>query len=293
MSTSKPTRILVVEDHLEMQEVLKFYIKRIGDNYLVRAASDGFEALDILREDPFDLVITDYMMPGMDGLELIESIRALSPNVQVILTTALRGKTLEKLLAEAQVDYFLPKPYTPQDTQKMVLKALAAIPDAAPKPPPSKRVVDKTLHSELRHLRQETGAYACFVIASAGYVIAAETSDQELPVGSLASLVAANAKATAELSQLLGNPQSFKASIHEGDTFNVASYSLSRGRILSIVFGKHVKIGLVQHFARQAVAKLPPLLPPPSETLNEADFFNDNSLEDSLSASIDGLFSNT
>lgn len=293
MSTSKPTRILVVEDHLEMQEVLKFYIQRIGGNFLVRTASDGFEALDILREDPFDLVITDYMMPGMDGLELIESIRALSPNVQVILTTALRGKTLEKLLTEAQVDYFLPKPYTPQDTQNMVLEALSAVPDTPPKPPPSNRVVDETLHNELRNLRQQTGAYACFVIASAGYVIAAESSDQEIPVASLASLVAANAKATAELSHLLGNPSSFKNSIHEGNTFNVASYSLSSGRILSIVFGKHVKIGLIQHFARQAIAKLPPLLPPPSETLDEANFFNDDGLEDSLNASIDGLFSNT
>ena len=289
----KQTRILVVEDHLEMQEVLKFYIKKIGGNYLVHTASDGFEALDILREDPFDLVITDYMMPGMDGLELIESIRALSPNVQVILTTALRGKTLKKLLAEARIDYFLPKPYTPQGTQDMVLEALAAIPDTAPKAPRAKRLVDQDLKTELRNLRQQTAAYACFVIASAGYVIAAESSDQEIPVASLASLVAANAKATAELSQLLGNPHSFKNSIHEGETFNVASYSLDKGRILSIVFGKHVKIGLIQYYARQATAKLPAFLPPPSETLNEADFFNENGLEDSLNTSIDDLFSDS
>ncbi len=289
------TRILIVDDQPDMRMALQMNVQKMNAQHIVSTASDGFEALDILRDEPFDMVITDYMMPGMDGLELIESIRALSPRVPIILTTALRDKTLEPLLADAQIEHFLQKPFTTKEIRQMVASALSASPSPLTMASPaSKRTVDQTADDKLRELLSWTGSYACFVIASAGYVIASETTDENIPITTLASLMAANAMATSEVSNLLGNAKPFQSAILEGDKFNMASYTMPDKRILSVVFGKQVKIGLVQHFARQTVASLPDLLPAPSATLNRADFFNGSldgdDFSTSIDASVDDLF---
>ncbi len=59
------TQILVVDDQQDVSQVIKFGLHNLNDTFNISVANDGFEALDVLREAPFDLIITDYMMPGM------------------------------------------------------------------------------------------------------------------------------------------------------------------------------------------------------------------------------------
>lgn len=287
------TRILIVDDQPDVRMALQMSVKKMNAQYAVSVASDGFEALDLLREEPFDLVITDYMMPGMDGLELIESIRALSPNTQLIATSALQSKTLGKLLDEARVSYFLPKPFSRDDVHQLVQEALAETARieraAAPAPAPSRTPADSKVSACLNELRHNTGAHSCLVVESLGYIIAAEGGDEKMPLDSLASLIAANAEATTEVSRLMGNPEPFQSSIHEGKRFNVASYILEAGQIVVVVFGKQVKIGMVQHYARQIAPALSAALPSRSSTFNEDAFFNDDFMT-SIDNSLDGLF---
>lgn len=84
MSASSPTpptlttvttvRILLVEDDADLRDVLQALLESQG--YSVGAAGDGLEALSRLDLEPFDLVVTDYRMPRMDGMALITSLRA-------------------------------------------------------------------------------------------------------------------------------------------------------------------------------------------------------------------------
>ena len=75
-------RILVVDDDESLRWVTQAQLQQSG--YQVDAAGNGKEALAAIHEDPPDLVITDLMMPGMSGVELLKSIRADYPEIIVI-----------------------------------------------------------------------------------------------------------------------------------------------------------------------------------------------------------------
>lgn len=65
--------ILVVDDELNMRNLLRIYLSKEG--FEVTEAKDGYEALSLLDQKSFDLVILDIMMPGMDGWEVCHKIR--------------------------------------------------------------------------------------------------------------------------------------------------------------------------------------------------------------------------
>ena len=78
--------ILVVDDEESNLKVLERMLKKAG--YSVLLASSGPEALDILRAEQPELVLTDLRMPGMDGLELLRAARTVAPSTEVVLMTA-------------------------------------------------------------------------------------------------------------------------------------------------------------------------------------------------------------
>jgi two-component system NtrC family response regulator len=83
---SAPFRILVVDDEPAQRELLSgFLVKRGFD---VVTADDGAEAIARFRREPVDLVLTDQKMPGLSGLELLDAVRAIDPDVAVLLVTA-------------------------------------------------------------------------------------------------------------------------------------------------------------------------------------------------------------
>ncbi len=90
------TRILVVEDSLTQATYLKS--KLVSEGFSVTVAQGGAEALDAIGRQPPHLVLTDLLMPGIDGLELVEQVRKLFPRVPTILIT---GFGSEEVAAEA------------------------------------------------------------------------------------------------------------------------------------------------------------------------------------------------
>lgn len=105
-------RVLVVDDSRVARAVLRKVLGEIGYS-VVHEASDGAEALVKLRESAFDLVITDWTMPRMDGIELVRAIRK-SPELEMPVLM-ISGETyttrfLEVIRAGAQA--YLPKPFT-------------------------------------------------------------------------------------------------------------------------------------------------------------------------------------
>jgi signal transduction histidine kinase/CheY-like chemotaxis protein/HPt (histidine-containing phosphotransfer) domain-containing protein len=106
-------RILVVEDHPVNQKVLAHQLREMGLRHAL--ASNGVEALDRLRQEPFDLVLMDWQMPEMDGLEATRRIRQLPTEVRripvVALTANANSAFRETCLAAGASDY-LAKPYS-------------------------------------------------------------------------------------------------------------------------------------------------------------------------------------
>ena len=103
------TRILVVEDEQRVAELLKAGLEDSG--YQVSVAFDGEMGLRLFRASVFDLVISDIILPKMNGFELTKEVRQLNPDIPVLMLTAL-GTTDDKLDGfDAGADDYMVKPF--------------------------------------------------------------------------------------------------------------------------------------------------------------------------------------
>jgi DNA-binding NtrC family response regulator len=80
-------KILVVDDEAPVREMIKKGLSQMG-GYSVEVAQNGFEAMEKIEKDIFDLVLTDLKMPEMDGLELLKTVKGTRPEIMVIMMTA-------------------------------------------------------------------------------------------------------------------------------------------------------------------------------------------------------------
>ena len=105
-------RILVVDDDEATVDLVRLYLER--DKYQVSVAYDGRVALEMAGRGGFDLVVLDWMLPGVDGITVCEQLRATS-EVPVIMLTA-RVQESDKLLGlSSGADDYLTKPFSPRE----------------------------------------------------------------------------------------------------------------------------------------------------------------------------------
>jgi DNA-binding NtrC family response regulator len=115
-------RILIVDD----EEIVLRSCQRIlaGGEYLVDAVSSGPEALRKAGETDYDIVVLDIMMPGMDGIEVLQQLKERHPGVDVIMVTGLSEiKTAVQAMKLGAFDY-LPKPFDPDELKHVVERAI-------------------------------------------------------------------------------------------------------------------------------------------------------------------------
>lgn len=115
-------RILLVEDEAIISLVTSIALEAAGHHVL--DAVDGVEALQIVRQEQPQLILTDYMMPRMDGLELIARLREAGFEKPIILATAVPEASLP---GQRQYDAYLPKPYREADLFDVVGRFLPSI----------------------------------------------------------------------------------------------------------------------------------------------------------------------
>jgi len=114
----KDFRILLVEDHLEMR---RFIRNGFPAEFLLNEVSGGYEALDWLKKNEADLILSDVMMPGLNGFELVRRIKEdiLTSHIPVFLLTALHDSENQYHGFESGADDYIIKPF---DIQLLVLK---------------------------------------------------------------------------------------------------------------------------------------------------------------------------
>jgi DNA-binding response OmpR family regulator len=120
LSTAAP-RILLVDDELSVQKLLTYPLRKEG--YDVIPALDGREALERLREDNFDLVVLDVMLPRMDGFDVCRAIRSRS-TVPIIMLTAKTEETDKVHGLELGADDYITKPFSVREFRSRVKAVL-------------------------------------------------------------------------------------------------------------------------------------------------------------------------
>jgi CheY-like chemotaxis protein len=117
-------RILVVDDEVQIGILIKRVIETMRPEDKIQVALDGKAALECLGQQLFDLVIVDYQMPGLTGLDVAAYVRRTWPRTQVILISG--------YLPPAEVKYsvkflrlagYLKKPFTPEELMEVVEQA--------------------------------------------------------------------------------------------------------------------------------------------------------------------------
>ncbi|MBM3320306.1 MAG: response regulator [Candidatus Eisenbacteria bacterium] len=106
-------RVLVVDDDPVVRMLVRQILKRVRS--VVETASSGVDALDLLEREPFDLVVTDIEMPGIDGIALARFVRNPRSNVRshdlpILALTALGGEEMRARCMDAGMNEFIVKP---------------------------------------------------------------------------------------------------------------------------------------------------------------------------------------
>jgi DNA-binding response OmpR family regulator len=104
-------RILLAED----EEIIRMLIADTleDEDYEVLEAADGVEAIRLFEQNEFDLLILDYMMPGLTGVEVIEKVRSMDSQIKILMLSAKSQQHEQERILSAGADDFMAKPFSP------------------------------------------------------------------------------------------------------------------------------------------------------------------------------------
>lgn len=119
-------KILLAED----EEVLRMLIVDTleDEGYTIDEAADGGEAMDLLENNYYDLIILDYMMPVYTGFEVIEKVRTtgINQHSKILMLSAKSQSYEQEKIKQAGADYFMAKPFSPMNLMELVGEILNA-----------------------------------------------------------------------------------------------------------------------------------------------------------------------
>lgn len=111
MTMPRPLRILLVEDDRAIASVIAIAMQSLQAPYVLDQANSAEEGLELWEEQPYDLLLTDYNLRGMNGLSLIARIKRGGATAPTVLFTAYDTPKLRREAREAEVTKFVPKPF--------------------------------------------------------------------------------------------------------------------------------------------------------------------------------------
>jgi two-component system, response regulator, stage 0 sporulation protein F len=117
--------IIVVDDDPEMLRLIRLSIRGVATGYEIVTCARGDVALERATQQPVALVITDYNLPGMNGLQLTAALKARTPAIQVVLISAHATADLVRRAHDRGVNLLLPKPFQVDMLIQIVQAALA------------------------------------------------------------------------------------------------------------------------------------------------------------------------
>jgi CheY-like chemotaxis protein len=233
----------------------------LGGDYDVVTAGGTDEALAKVSKRSFDLVITDLMMPEVDGLQLLEALKAINPSIITIAMTAFDSQEIRAKAGRFGIYCYLAKPFSVHEFRKCIKDAF----EEADQPPQAAAFSEeeiKAIERNLSSLQASVSAHSVALIDSAQEIISVQSLERNLDMTSLCdALVKGNAAVAVEIARLLGGQPTCRLSYHEGDDYNVCVYTLNKDFSLIIVFGHKVKVGQVWFYAKQVVDDLQQSLP--------------------------------
>jgi DNA-binding response OmpR family regulator len=217
-------RILIVEDQREISHLLRTALETLEHKLEVVEIPSGEEAILDASRNKVDLLVTDFRLAGITGIELMRKVRSHRPEAKVILITGLTDKKVRKDVAEAGADAFFLKPIPIADFLDAVERHLGMVETMLPVELISEEEAGErqSLADLLTGLRQELDAMAVFLINDRGRIQAraGDLPDSSTEVSLTASLMAIFS-AGQKVSHLMGQKTSSNWHIFKGGEYDL------------------------------------------------------------------------
>ena len=142
VATPRRDSILITDDDRGVREPLGEIVEQKGLRPVL--AEDGEQAVEIVQHEPIHLVLLDYQMPRLTGLETLQLVRQINHLLPAILITADATRELMSAAYQAHVFSVVPKPVNPHVVLHTVLRALGRVYGTVDRPPPQPSFGDST-----------------------------------------------------------------------------------------------------------------------------------------------------
>lgn len=110
-------KILLLDDDQDLLELYREILQRLPEHPEIKTATSAARAIAMLEAEPIDLLVTDIVMPKMDGLQLLTIVRQRWPQLRTVIVTAVQGDQIKRRARDAGVDLFFVKPATSAEVQ--------------------------------------------------------------------------------------------------------------------------------------------------------------------------------
>jgi len=217
-------RVLVVEDQRQTRNMLGKALESLEHELEVVEVPSGEEALLDAARHEISLLVADYRLPGMTGIELMKKVRGHHPQVKVMLITGLTEPKVRKEVAEAGADAFFIKPVSMADFLDAVERHLGLVDTLLPAEPidNTENVEHTKLPDLLVILRKKLGARAAILINERGRILAraGDLPDSDTEASLLPSLMAIFS-AGQKISNLLAQKEPSSWHVFNGGNFDI------------------------------------------------------------------------
>jgi len=256
---SENRRILIVDDESKVAFFLQESLESLASNYQVVRADTGESALAEMGRAPFDVVITDLRMPGMNGLELMQRVRDQFPQTRTILITAYGSDDVEAETRRLQAYRYFTKPFHIQDLTSAVQEALL---DGAASAPGLLVLSDQWLERltrRLTDLRYEVGAQCVLLADITGRLLAEVGMTEGMSPSALTGLLGSSFTNEFEIARQLREDRSFNLHFHEGMRYDLYSANVGDRLFLMLAFDRRMgasRISMVWLYTKRAIQDL-------------------------------------
>ncbi len=118
-------KILVVDDEADICDALQMALKFHG--FTVETVKSGEEAVEAVRKGVFDLVVCDYRMPGMNGIETLSAIKSVSPNLKIVMTSGFLSNRNRQTCLNSGAFELINKPFTLDELYDVIGRATSSV----------------------------------------------------------------------------------------------------------------------------------------------------------------------
>jgi CheY-like chemotaxis protein len=267
---SEPRKILAVDERKTTLDFLRSVLPLVeGEQFEIKRAFSAEEGLLELRHQPYDLLVTGFRLPGMDGLELGCRAKSLRPQMGLILVTGRPLSELQERAATCGIDHLLNKPLDAEEfllavKESLSSERLAVTSDTHEDVVAEEPALPAAVTGRLELLGEETGAGQVLLASVSGDILHTTGGQLHRDAAGLVSAASAGVSRALELSQQLDEDEPRAVQFVQGSTTDFYWANVGRDYFVAILFDAQIRrgrIGTVWVFTQRAVRELQRLLP--------------------------------